>query len=820
MGLFNHFPYTNVHELNLDWILSMMKALEAEWEAFTAGNSLTFADPLQHDSTRTYAKNTIVIDGSGNAYVSLQAVPVGVGLGNQDYWLMVFDYEAFIEKVNKNFTARYYRGQYRATASMAIGDWLTVDDILCKATAAIAYDEVLKVGVNIDHFTLEDFIKAFMQSATQLIQQYKNDIDASELLYRQQLAQDIANTTSSLQSQLDAAIAGVTVDSEVINARVGADGVTYPTLGDAIRTQFEEILTWSSGTTAIVPNDDLDNFVTKGAYVKAPSTTPVSNLPPFITASTGFTMLVSRNSQDASNTNFMQIVIPNRDDHIYIRNHDTDGFTSWLPIMEADDRFNGAFATLIVPNDDLDTLVDKSCYAKAPSTTPVSNLPPFITASTGFFMMVVRNSQDVSNTNFMQIVIPNRDDHIYIRNHDTDGFTSWLPLMEPDDRFNSAYATSLLAGDDVNNVMSTGIYEATSAASNSIAHLPRTGGFTMIEMYANAVHNTLMQYIFYGGSSYSFMRFHNGSIWSDWMQLTGAVDIPQYWESTIATKNTSIDTNCATHGLTNDSFIFITDVHAPYVYPVFYKLLKYVIDHTPITKIFNAGDSLQDNSDGAAVNGYKALLNNLSFENDVMSVRGNHDTGHTNWFYGLMLGRLKDSIDMSGSLDYVYDVKSQKMRYIFIDCNDPNNATLSASQQTWLSNRITELTAGWTVLIITHAIWKANGSVPPTAVANYTTFQTVIDAIYDSCAAQIVGVLSGHDHQDYYETTTKGYLLISRTTPSYLQASTDPNNPTRTQGTTDEICFDGVTVDTTAGEIKFVRIGVGSDLTLTYNLKS
>lgn len=238
MGLFDHFPYTNVHELNLDWVLSMMKALEAEWEAFTAGNSLTFADPLQHDISKTYAKNTIVLDGDGNAYVSLQAVPVGVGLQNGDYWLMVFDYEAFIEKVNKNFTARYYRGSYRATAAMAIGDWLTVDDVLCKATAAIAYDDILEIGVNIEHFTLEDFIKAFMTSANQMIQQYKNDIDASELAYRQQLAQDIADTTASLQAQLNLAISGATVDSEVINARLGANGITYSTLGDAIRSQI------------------------------------------------------------------------------------------------------------------------------------------------------------------------------------------------------------------------------------------------------------------------------------------------------------------------------------------------------------------------------------------------------------------------------------------------------------------------------------------------------------------------------------------------------------------------------------------------------
>ena len=241
MGLFDHFPYTNVHELNLDWVLSMMKALEAEWEHFTAGNSLTFADPMLHDISKSYAKNTIVLDDNGNAYVSLQAVPVGVGLQNGDYWLMVFDYEAFLEKVNKNFTARYYRDQYRATAAMAIGDWLTVDDILCKATAAIAIDDVLEVGVNIEHFTIEDFLKAFMQSATQLIQQYKNDIDASELAYRQQLAQDIADTTATLSAQLALAISGATVDSEVIDIRAAADGNVYTTAGNAVRAQVGDL---------------------------------------------------------------------------------------------------------------------------------------------------------------------------------------------------------------------------------------------------------------------------------------------------------------------------------------------------------------------------------------------------------------------------------------------------------------------------------------------------------------------------------------------------------------------------------------------------
>ena len=227
MGLFERFPYTNFHELNAGWMLEVMKKLEEAWEQFTAGNSLSFADPLTYDATKSYAKNTIVLDSNGNAYISLQTVPKGVATGNQDYWLMVFDYEAFMEKVNKNFTGRYYRDENRAKTAMAVGDWLTFDDVLCKATAAIAVDDLLEEGTNIEAFTLEDFIKAFMLSTNQLIQQYKNDIDASELAF-----------TQNLQEQFNQVLSGVTVDSEVINARVGYGNEQFVNLGEAIRGQI------------------------------------------------------------------------------------------------------------------------------------------------------------------------------------------------------------------------------------------------------------------------------------------------------------------------------------------------------------------------------------------------------------------------------------------------------------------------------------------------------------------------------------------------------------------------------------------------------
>ena len=244
----NGYPYTDFHEMNLDWCISAVLQLQKAFEDFSAGNKLTFADPLQHYLTKTYAKNTIVIAENGNAYLSLQPVPKGVDLTNTDYWLMVFDFTDYSERANKNFTDNYFENIDRSPVSLSVGDWLVLNDVLYKVISAIVPDDLFEAGVNIEHFTVEQFLKDFVSTVNQTltnwynqmtgtINQYKNDIDASELQYRLQLAQDIANTTASLQAQLDAAISGATVDSEVINARVGFDGTTYSTLGDAIRTQ-------------------------------------------------------------------------------------------------------------------------------------------------------------------------------------------------------------------------------------------------------------------------------------------------------------------------------------------------------------------------------------------------------------------------------------------------------------------------------------------------------------------------------------------------------------------------------------------------------
>lgn len=93
----NKYPYTNFHELNLDWILRQIKELTHEMDEFKVINSIRFFGPWQ--ITSQYPTWAIVDDGNGNGYLSIQPVPVGVTLDNADYWVLVANYSALFADV-------------------------------------------------------------------------------------------------------------------------------------------------------------------------------------------------------------------------------------------------------------------------------------------------------------------------------------------------------------------------------------------------------------------------------------------------------------------------------------------------------------------------------------------------------------------------------------------------------------------------------------------------------------------------------------------------------------------------------------------------
>lgn len=88
---FNLYPYSNFHNLNLDWILSRVKEMSAQLESFEK-HLPRFSDinnAVWNDYT-IYEPNEMVVYDSV-VYIAKRAVPAGVGLGDSAYWLKVVE---------------------------------------------------------------------------------------------------------------------------------------------------------------------------------------------------------------------------------------------------------------------------------------------------------------------------------------------------------------------------------------------------------------------------------------------------------------------------------------------------------------------------------------------------------------------------------------------------------------------------------------------------------------------------------------------------------------------------------------------------------
>lgn len=162
MGMFDQFPYTNFHELNLDWILKSLDVIEKTMNQFVAINTLKYADPIQWNITTQYEKNTIVIEpNTGTAYISVQPVPAGVSITNTDYWTVVFNLSEFVVKMAQNLCAIYEpETTLTATVPSNYNDWIIWNDTLYRNInpGGIVAGDTYVVGGNIEAFTVEDVV--------------------------------------------------------------------------------------------------------------------------------------------------------------------------------------------------------------------------------------------------------------------------------------------------------------------------------------------------------------------------------------------------------------------------------------------------------------------------------------------------------------------------------------------------------------------------------------------------------------------------------------------------------------------------------------
>lgn len=141
-------PYTNFHDLNLDWIIEVLNEFNTRLTDFVSMASIKYADPIQWNITSQYEANTVVVDSNGNAYLSVRPVPSGVSLDRPEFWTKIGNFDELWADVKRAITPNDEGHSTTATAHRAVNDLVWVDGSLVRVTKAMTAGDAYVPGSN------------------------------------------------------------------------------------------------------------------------------------------------------------------------------------------------------------------------------------------------------------------------------------------------------------------------------------------------------------------------------------------------------------------------------------------------------------------------------------------------------------------------------------------------------------------------------------------------------------------------------------------------------------------------------------------------
>lgn len=250
-------PYTNFHDLNLDWIIDTLNDFNARLTNFVSLATIKYADPILWDITSQYEANTVVVDSQGNAYLSVQPVPSGVSLDRTEYWTKIGNFDELFANVKKAITPNDEGHSTTATAARAIDDLVWVNGALVRITRAMSAGDAYVQGSNcvtsstneILHYllaalTTEQQTRAEaitqLQTALEAEQQAREDADT-------QLQNSVGDINTALPNKIDKDTTGNLTQTVSGNMTVTANKVEIFSKGGKAFTAHSGVT--SVGTT-------------------------------------------------------------------------------------------------------------------------------------------------------------------------------------------------------------------------------------------------------------------------------------------------------------------------------------------------------------------------------------------------------------------------------------------------------------------------------------------------------------------------------------------------------------------------------------------
>lgn len=317
--------------------------------------------------------------------------------------------------------------------------------------------------------------------------------------------------------------------------------------------------------------------------------------------------------------------------------------------------------------------------------------------------------------------------------------------------------------------------------------------------------------------------------------------IPDYWFPELERGVREINLALMNAGSSKSAFLFYTDAHWNSSAQRSPALLKYLYEHTGMTKTFFGGDIVVTEGNAYSVMSYlwdwrrqvKALPNHHS-------VVGNHDDGNTidhlfdeDYVYGYLLAaeETPDIVRGDSGLYYYIDSPAEKTRYIFLDTAFQSIA-YSPEQTRFLVSALASVQKTWHIVVIAHEWYDLPAGHSDSAVPELTpSGQLVLDALdaynlrrsgllrtytpegkqvnvpydFSDCKGKAAFCIGGHLHIDFDGQSRRGIPVILLETDSWQVRSGLPF----ALGTVSESAVSGVIADYEAGTVTIVRVGRG-----------
>ena len=169
MALYENFPYTNYHDINLDRIIQQLMEVKEGLQFVIDNASLKYADPLQWSITHQYQANTVVIDPeTGIAYISTKPVPDNILITDTGYWTQIFDLSEMFRTIKESISFNLETGSNSAH-SYQTGNYIFVDSVLYKVISDISVGTAFAENVNIKKVSVTDELETAETNITTLL---------------------------------------------------------------------------------------------------------------------------------------------------------------------------------------------------------------------------------------------------------------------------------------------------------------------------------------------------------------------------------------------------------------------------------------------------------------------------------------------------------------------------------------------------------------------------------------------------------------------------------------------------------------------------